>query len=69
MLNRPDASRDRHYRFRQRVKAGLACTTVEFDASVVDFLVRTRWLTADELHDRDSIGASITRMLADAARR
>jgi hypothetical protein len=60
---------DRHKRFRRRRKAGIAVATVEFDSSVVDFLVKTRWLAPDESHDRDSIGKALSRMLADAARR
>jgi hypothetical protein len=69
MLKRPDAPRDRHYRFRARQKAGVAVAPVEFDAAVVDFLVRTAWLPPDEISDRSAVGKAIAAMLQDAARR
>ena len=40
MLKRTNPLPDRHARFRARVKAGVACALVEFDASVVDFFVK-----------------------------
>jgi hypothetical protein len=68
MLERPEPP-DRHRRFRARRRAGKAVASVEYDALIVDLLVRTHWLPPDELHDRDSIGRAIGAMLADAARR
>jgi len=69
MLKRPDLLPDRFKRFRQRRKAGVAVAPVEYDAAVVDFLVRTHWLPPDELHDRASIGKALSAMVSDAARR
>jgi hypothetical protein len=39
MLHRASTP-DRHRRFRQRRRNGVACALVEFDASVVDFFVK-----------------------------
>jgi len=69
MLKRPDPPPDRHRRHRARVKAGRACCTVEVDGEVIDFLVRTAWLSPNEAHDRVVVGSAITRMLAASARR
>jgi hypothetical protein len=69
MLKRPDPPQDRHRRHRQRVKAGVACAVVEYDAVTVDFLCRTHWLAPSETHDRASIGRAIAALLADSARR
>jgi len=70
MLKRPDdRPLDRHARFRRRVKIGVAVAQVEFDASVVDFLVRNLWLEATECVDRAAVGKAIGAMLHDAARR
>jgi hypothetical protein len=71
MLERadPPAPRDRHRRFRQRRRAGKAVALVEFDAAVIDLLVRTAWLPPDESHDRDAVGRALAAMVADAARR
>jgi hypothetical protein len=68
MLRRPDLP-DRHKRFRRRRKAGVACTTVEYDGPVLDLLIRLHWLLEGEAADRDAVGSAITRMIADAARR
>jgi hypothetical protein len=63
------ASPDHHARYRARVKAGIACTTVEFDGPVVDMLVKLRWLQEGEACDRQAVGRAIAAMVADAARR
>jgi hypothetical protein len=42
---------------------------VEYDAAVVDFLIRNLWLAEAEACDRDAVSAALTRMIADAARR
>jgi hypothetical protein len=36
---------------------------------VLDFLIKTRWLTEGEAADRDAVGRAIGAMIADAARR
>jgi hypothetical protein len=69
MLKRPDHVPDRHARHRARQRAGKAVAPVEYDAAVVDFLVKNLWLEERETCDRSAIGAGIARMLADAARR
>ena len=60
---------DRHRRFRQRRAAGRAVYQVELGGEELEFLIRTHWLLEGEACDRDAVGAGITRMLADAARR
>ena len=51
------------------MKAGVACALVEFDASVLDLLVKLHWLQEGEASDRDAVGRAIGAMVADAARR
>jgi hypothetical protein len=71
MLRRPDRPDppDRHKRFRRRRRDGKACAMIEYDASVIDFLVRTHWLQEGEVADRASIGRAIGALIRDAARR
>jgi hypothetical protein len=68
MLERPDIP-DRHRRFRARRRAGKAVYQVELGGEELDLLIRTGWLLDGEACDRDAVGAALTRMLADAARR
>jgi hypothetical protein len=68
MLERPD-NPDRHARFRARRRAGKAIYAVELGAEELDWLVRLHWLQESEACDRTAVGAALTRMLADAARR
>jgi hypothetical protein len=44
---------------------------VEYDCMVVDFLITARWLVSREndVYSRAEIGAAISAMLADSARR
>ena len=60
---------DRHRRFRARRRAGKAIYAVELGGEELEFLIRTRWLQEAEACDRDAVGAALSRMLADAARR
>jgi len=69
MLSRPDLPPDRHKRFRQRRRDGLACYTITIGASELEFLVRTGWLLESEVGDRRLVGDGIARMLAASARR
>jgi hypothetical protein len=39
----------------------------EYDARLVDLLVRTHWLTESEAFDRHNIGQAIEALLRDAA--
>jgi len=70
MLKRldPPTPPDRHARYRARQRDGKA-VAVEYDAAVVDFLVKTHWLLEGEASDRDAVGSAIARMVADATRR
>ena len=69
MLHRPVPPVDRHARFRRRRRDGRAVDLVELGGEEREFLIRTHWLLEGEACDRDAVGAGITRMLADAARR
>ena len=71
MLRRPDPSPSerRRRRYRARRAAGVAVAQVEFDAAVVNFLIRAQWLQVAEVYDRDTIGRAIGRMLAASAQR
>jgi hypothetical protein len=71
MLKRPDSPppRERHRRFRRRRRAGIACTTVEYTAEVIDMLIRLAWLDEASASDRAAVGSAISRLVADAARR
>ena len=66
---RSDAPYDRFWLWRQRQKRGVAVAMVEFDGLVIDFLVRNLWLTEREACDRSAVGAAISRLIADTARR
>jgi hypothetical protein len=63
----------RNRKYRRRAKAGRRTAPVEYDQSVVNFLVRWKWLTPrdDDISPYTSaeIGAAISAMLADSARR
>jgi hypothetical protein len=63
----------RNHAYRRRSKAGRRTATVEYDCSVVNFLVAQEWLTPrdDDIWPYTSaeIGAAITAMIADSARR
>lgn len=73
MLQRPDRAdapgESRRQRYRRRQALGLGIAPVEFDATIVDFLVRTSWLPADETHDRALVGRAIAALIKDSARR
>jgi hypothetical protein len=69
MLHRPNHPPDRHRRFRHRRRNGVACATVEYDAAVVDFLIKNLWLAETECADREAVGRAIGAMIAASARR
>jgi len=70
MLKRPDDTpRDRHFRFRQRQKRGVAIAPIEFDGQVIDWLIRLHWLDEGEACDRAAVGKAIGAMLAASSRR
>ena len=62
-------ARERKRRYRARQASGVATCTVEYDADVVNFLVRTEWLTEREAADRRQVGEAVGRMLRDSAAR
>ena len=62
-------ARERKARYRQRQASGVATCSVEYDGTVIDFLVRTEWLGEREACDRKAVGAAIARMLRDSAAR
>ena len=62
-------ARERKARYRRRQACGVATCMVEYDADVVDFLVRTEWLVEREACDRKAVGAAIARALRDSAAR
>ncbi|MBR0732419.1 hypothetical protein JQ595_27075 [Bradyrhizobium japonicum] len=75
MLTRPpiDADRKRALR-RERKKrrakreaAGLACCMVEYDASMLDFLIGTHWLEEADADDAAKVGAAVTAMWRSSA--
>jgi hypothetical protein len=77
MLQHTNAKPSRHAlrnrAYRRRAKAGRRTAPVEYDRVVVDFLVAQEWLTPrdDDIcpYTSAEIGAAITAMLADSARR
>jgi hypothetical protein len=52
---------------RARLGQGLACTTVTFNGSVVDLLVKSGWLRDASSCNREAVGAAIGALLADIA--
>jgi hypothetical protein len=41
---------------------------IEADGAVLDLLVRTRWISEDELSDRKAVERALSEMLAASAR-
>jgi hypothetical protein len=78
MLDRappPDPRRQRERRrlsqraYRARVKACRTTVTVELGARELDFLIATRWLSESDAGRKAAIGAAVTALIADSARR
>jgi len=69
-VRRRQVARERHARYRARVKAGKMIALVELDGTALDWLVRIHWLTPEEGDRGDArvIGAAIARGLAASAR-
>jgi hypothetical protein len=73
MLERPHNRRQatrraRDRRYRERVRSCRAVALVEYDASVLDLLLRTGWASEAELGDARAVGEALGRMLAASAR-
>ena len=66
---RPRGGAARKARYRKRQVCGVVSVPVEVDAAVVDFLIRTEWLTEREAADRRAVGAAVSRVLKDSAAR
>jgi hypothetical protein len=69
VLRRPDHRPDRHARHCARRRDGKAVALVEYDAAVLDFLIRLHWLGESEACDRQAVGRAIGAMVAASARR
>jgi hypothetical protein len=65
---RQEAARQRRARYRERVRQGRACCSVEFDGEVLSFLIRHHWLSEAEASDPQAVGRAIGEVIADAAR-
>jgi len=59
---------ERNKRYRARQRAGAICVNVEINASVIDFLCATHWLTETDAADAAKIGVAIKLCLETAAR-
>ena len=71
MLGRPNRLELRRLRersYRQRVRTGLRAAPVEYDADLLDFLIRTGWLADADAGDKHKIGTAISAVMRDAAR-
>jgi hypothetical protein len=64
---RSAAATARQRTFRRRLRLGLMPITVECDCSIVDLLIRLKWLEELDSADKAAIGHAIARMLADTA--
>jgi hypothetical protein len=51
------------------VQRGEAVALVPYDGAVLDLLVRLRWLAEADVADKVKVGAAISAMLRDAAKR
>jgi hypothetical protein len=74
MLSRPpDAKsalrRARKRRYRERCAAGLAVCPVEHDDKMIQFLIETHWLAEGDADDPRKVGAAVSVMWRDSARR
>ena len=61
--------RDRQRRYRKRRRSGIAVYPVEINGDVVAMLVRLRWLSERDVHDKDTVARAIAALLADTAKR
>jgi hypothetical protein len=59
---------ERNARYRARLRAGEVCALVPVNASIVDFLVQTRWLADRDALDAAKIGDAIKLCLQVAAK-
>jgi hypothetical protein len=59
----------RDARYRQRLQRGEAIALVCYGAETLDMLIRLRWLSEVDAGDKGKVGAAISALLRDAARR
>jgi hypothetical protein len=69
LADRRTRNREAVKRHRARERKNQALATVTIDASVLDMLVATGWLTDAEASDMTLVGRAISEMLKDAAKR
>jgi hypothetical protein len=68
--SRREQRRERKLRRAVRIAAGLACTgPVEYDSTMLDFLIATHWLAEADESDSKKIGEAVSRMWRDTAYR
>jgi hypothetical protein len=60
--------KERDARYRQRRDACKACYIIEADGEVLDLLVKTRWISEEEVGDKKLVEAAISAMLSASAR-
>jgi hypothetical protein len=53
---------------RERARRGERCGRFQYDAAVLDFLIRNRWLTECDAGNANAVGDAVTRLLAASAR-
>ena len=66
--SRQEARRRRQARHRARVRNGVRVAPVAYDAELLDFLVKTRWLLPEDASDARKVGCAITAAMRDASR-
>jgi hypothetical protein len=77
MLQRPNpgrsAARRERWRVakaavRERARRGERCGRFQYDAAVLDFLIRNRWLAECDAGNAKAVGDAVSRLLAASAR-
>ena len=61
--------REHNRRYRERVRLGLMCATVELSARHIDALVRNRWLIDVDTHATVEVVAALQRLIDDMVSR
>jgi hypothetical protein len=62
-----DRNAAKQRRYRERVKQHQIAVVVPVNEAMVNFVIRTGWLSERDACKRELIGAAIARLLADAA--
>jgi hypothetical protein len=53
---------------RERARRGERCGRFRYDAAVLDFLIRNRWLAECDAGNAKAVGDAVSRLLAASAR-